>query len=56
MTPMPASPSKSTGQSLYGGLLILLATLGLILLLKDLSRRTPGKSRVDWPPAIPAKP
>ena len=53
---MPVPPHKSTGQSLYGGLLILLATLGLILLFKDLSRRVPGKSRVDWPSAAPAKP
>lgn len=47
---------RSTGQSLYAGLLILLATLGLILLFKDLSRRIPGKSRVGWPPATSVKP
>jgi len=53
---MNAIPQKSTGQALYGIVLILLATLGLILLFKDLSRRPPGKSRIDWPPAQPAKP
>jgi hypothetical protein len=46
---MHALPQKSTGQRLFGSVLILLATLGLILLFKDLSRRAPGKSRVDWP-------
>ena len=53
---MNAPPQKSTGQLLFGSVLILLVTLGLILLFKDLSRRDPGKSRIDWPPAQPAKP
>ena len=53
---MKAPPQKSTGQLLFGSVLILLATLGLILLFKDLSRRPPGKSRIDWPPASSAKP
>jgi len=53
---MKAPPQKSTGQLLFGSVLILLATLGLILLFKDLSRRPPGKSRIDWPPAQTTKP
>ena len=53
---MKAPPRKSTGQLLLGGVLIFLGTLGLFLLFKDLSRRAPGKSRIDWPPAQPAKP
>jgi hypothetical protein len=53
---MKASPRKSTGQLLFGSVLILLVTLGLILLFKDLSRRSPGKSRIAWPTAQPAKP
>ena len=53
---MKAPPQKSTGQLLFGSVLILLATLGLILLIKDLSRRPPGKSRIDWPPAQTTKP
>jgi len=53
---MTASRQKTTGQLLYGTVLFLLAALGLILLFKDLSRRPPGKSRIDWPPASSAKP
>ena len=53
---MKAPPQKSTGQLLFSSVLILLATLGLILLFKDLSRRPPGKSRIDWPPAQTTKP
>jgi hypothetical protein len=53
---MNSPRSKSTGQLLFGSVLILLVTLGLILLYKDLSRRPPGKSRIDWPAAQPAKP
>ena len=52
------SPSrKSTGQLLYGSVLILLSVLGLILLFQWLGQRSPGKSRVDWPtPATNTKP
>lgn len=53
---MNAPRQKSTGQLMFGSVLILLATLALILLFQDLSRRPPGKSRVDWPPATPTKP
>ena len=52
---MKAPPQKSTGQLLFGSGLILLAALGVILLFKWLDDRPPGKSRVDWPPAAPAK-
>ena len=53
---MNISRQQSTGQRLFGSVLILLAALGLILLFKDLSQRLPGKSRIDWPPASSAKP
>ena len=53
---MPAPKPKSTGQMLYGSVLILLVVLAVILLIKDLARRPPGKSRVDWPEPASAKP
>lgn len=53
---MPVPQPESTSQRLFGAVLILLATLTLILLLKDLERRAPGKSRIDWPPASTVKP
>ena len=53
---MTAARQKATGQMLYGTVLLLLVALGLVLLFKDLSRRPPGKSRIDWPPAPSAKP
>jgi hypothetical protein len=53
---MNASRQQSTGQRLFGSVLILLATLGLILLFKDLSRLDTGKSRIDWPPSFSPKP
>ena len=46
---MRVAPPKSTGQLLFGSVIIILTTLGLILLFKDLARRAPQKSRVDWP-------
>lgn len=53
---MNAPPKRSAEQLLFGSVLILLATLGIILLFKDLSRRPPGPSRIEWPAATPAKP
>ena len=54
---MRPTRSKSTGQRLFGSLLILLGALGAILLFEWLGQRPPGKSRIDWPqPAAPVRP
>ena len=52
----PQPPPEPASQRLFGAVLILLTALGLILLCKDLARRPPGKSRIDWPPASTATP
>ena len=54
---MHSPPTKSTGQLLFGSVLILLSVLGIVLLFKWLGQRPPGKSRIDWPaPAQSTKP
>ena len=53
---MPPPAPEPASQRLFGAVLILLTTLALILLFKDLSRRMPGRSRIDWPPPSTVKP
>lgn len=49
-------PPEPLSQRLFGVVLILMTALMLILLFQDLNRRTPGKSRIDWPPSSTVKP
>jgi len=49
-------PPESVSQRLFAAVLIVLTTLALILLCKDLSHRLPGKSRIDWPPSSTVNP
>lgn len=53
---LPPPPPEPASQRLVAAVLILLTALGVIFLFKDLARRPPGKSRIDWPPPSSVKP
>ncbi len=53
---MKPSPRPPLDQVLFAAVLIGLVALEIFLLLQDIGRQPPGKSRVDWPAAQPAKP
>lgn len=53
---MKPSPRPPLDQYLFAAVLIGLVALGIILLLQDIGRQPPGKSRVEWPATKPAKP
>ena len=51
----PSFPEPAS-QRLVAAVLIVLTVIGVISLFKDLSQRSRGKSRIDWPTPSSVKP